>query len=524
MASRKPPAEPTGDEGSSSAEDASTTDSSSTPKGGERQQNRFFSWMRELGVPRQPGWIGGVAAGIGQRLGIDPIIVRGIIVVVAVLGGPALLLYAAAWLLLPDTEDRIHAEELGRGRFDPALIGIGIMSLLSFLPLNQGFWWAGAAFWGDLSLAASLGRALWTGMLLAGIVVFIIVMARRGSAPPTVVPATTDDKPDTIPIPIQPAEQAAESATVAAPTGSGLPPEAPPAPASDAGADELQAWKERQALWKQQHAEWKAQQTATERELRRQHALEVHEKALAASAERAERRRLRKLANPRINAATAWAVLGTSIIAGGIAALASSGNPDVGGHEATIALAVGAITLGLSIVIAGAFRRRSGILSFFAVVAVIAMLVSAAIPRDRSVFIAGVSWGVGGDTRIAVPVGPIYLDTHNSPAAGVTDIWQGSGNAELHVARDASVRVELITESGHLAIYDQNGRAEVFDGVNKLQRLGDDWVWSAVLGPDPEPDRTIRIEQDGGRFIIYDDNADHTPPAEAVLPEEGVQP
>lgn len=274
---------------SSAAEDTSVADDTSTPdRIDEQKPNRFFSWMRELGIPRQPGWLGGVAAGIGGRLDVDPIIVRGIIVVVAVLGGPALLLYAAAWLLLPDREDRIQAEQLGRGRFDPALIGIGIMALLSFLPLNQGFWWAGAAFWGDLSLGASIGRALWTAVLLAGIVAFIIVIARRGTASTTVVPATTDDKPDTIPIPTPPAEQRAESTTAVAPDAVARP-EAPPAPAADAGAEELQAWRERQALWKQQHAEWKAQQSATERELRQQRALEAHERALAASAERAER-------------------------------------------------------------------------------------------------------------------------------------------------------------------------------------------------------------------------------------------
>src|SRR5690554_7739636 len=78
----------------------------------------FFQWMRGLGITREPGWLGGVAAGLGTRLGIDPILVRGILVVVALLGAPALLLYAAAWLLLPDLEGRIHLERLIPGHFD----------------------------------------------------------------------------------------------------------------------------------------------------------------------------------------------------------------------------------------------------------------------------------------------------------------------------------------------------------------------------------------------------------------------
>src|SRR5690606_39828689 len=69
-------------------------------------------------LTREPGWLGGVAAGLAARLGIDPILVRGILVVVALIGAPALLLYAAAWLLLPDLEGRIHLERLTRGHFE----------------------------------------------------------------------------------------------------------------------------------------------------------------------------------------------------------------------------------------------------------------------------------------------------------------------------------------------------------------------------------------------------------------------
>ena len=98
--------------------------------------NPFFTWMRGLGITREPGWLGGVAAGVGVRLGIDPILGRGIFVVVARIGAPALLLYAAAWLLLPDLEGRIHLERLARGQFDGAIIGIGVVAVLAFLPVT----------------------------------------------------------------------------------------------------------------------------------------------------------------------------------------------------------------------------------------------------------------------------------------------------------------------------------------------------------------------------------------------------
>ena len=90
--------------------------------------NRFFAWLRSLGIVRQPGWLGGVSAGLATRIGVDPLIVRGGLVVVALLGGPALLLYAAAWLLLPDEQDKIHLEQVTRGRFESAIAGIAAWS------------------------------------------------------------------------------------------------------------------------------------------------------------------------------------------------------------------------------------------------------------------------------------------------------------------------------------------------------------------------------------------------------------
>ncbi len=46
-------------------------------------------------------WLGGVAAGLGQHLGVDALAVRAAFVVLAVLGGFGLALYAGLWLVLP---------------------------------------------------------------------------------------------------------------------------------------------------------------------------------------------------------------------------------------------------------------------------------------------------------------------------------------------------------------------------------------------------------------------------------------
>ena len=51
----------------------------------ERTSGRFFSWIRGLGIERSSDrWFAGVAGGIAAKAGIDPLIVRGIFVVLAI--------------------------------------------------------------------------------------------------------------------------------------------------------------------------------------------------------------------------------------------------------------------------------------------------------------------------------------------------------------------------------------------------------------------------------------------------------
>jgi len=46
--------------------------------------------------------IGGVCAGLGRYLGIDPVLVRIVFVVLAVAGGSGVLAYLLAWVLIPE--------------------------------------------------------------------------------------------------------------------------------------------------------------------------------------------------------------------------------------------------------------------------------------------------------------------------------------------------------------------------------------------------------------------------------------
>lgn len=164
----------------------------SAPYGGPRsgfagRGTRFFDWMRGLGIVRADGWLGGVCAGIAYRLGIDPLIVRGIVVVAALLGAPVLLLYAAAWALLPDRDGRIHLQRLFDGDVQPPIVAIGVLLILSLLPWTGGLWWAGAPFWHDPGWGDIVGRIFWTLVVVGAVIAFVAVAVRRsgpgGAAP-----------------------------------------------------------------------------------------------------------------------------------------------------------------------------------------------------------------------------------------------------------------------------------------------------------------------------------------------------
>lgn len=194
------------------------------PAGLPTGSDRFFSWVRGLGIVRADAWLGGVCGGLAARLRIDPIIVRGIFVVAALIGFPALLVYAIAWALLPDTDGRIHLRELFHGRFDPAMVGILIVTVVSFVPVVPWLWnvmlWPLAAtfggggyppvLWGyDAIWASPLGAfGVILGLALVGGLIFLIVRsaradrlaraqaARQASAPPAPGASTASDSGD----------------------------------------------------------------------------------------------------------------------------------------------------------------------------------------------------------------------------------------------------------------------------------------------------------------------------------------
>ncbi|WP_018682776.1 PspC domain-containing protein [Actinokineospora enzanensis] len=75
-------------------------------------------WATRPRRPRQGRKIAGVAAGIGARYGIDPVIIRVAFAVATFYGGAGIIAYLLGWLFLAEVDDEVSPAEsaVGKGR------------------------------------------------------------------------------------------------------------------------------------------------------------------------------------------------------------------------------------------------------------------------------------------------------------------------------------------------------------------------------------------------------------------------
>jgi len=148
---------------------------------GARPTQNFFDWIRSQGISRgQDRWIGGVASGVAHRFGIDPLIVRGIFVVLAIFAGVGVLLYGVAWALLPEPDGRIHAQEAGAGRWTAGMTGAVITTVIGLPGLGRGVWG-----WGWNGLPGLFWTLFWVGAI-ACLVYFLVQRNRNRNGGNTV--------------------------------------------------------------------------------------------------------------------------------------------------------------------------------------------------------------------------------------------------------------------------------------------------------------------------------------------------
>ncbi len=134
----------------------------------------FFDRVRSWGLVRPIPRSGpGVCRAIGDRWGLDPLIVRLAFVVFALMGALGVLVYGLAWLLLPEADGRIHAEEfLRRGRLSGGFVGSAVLIVVGFGGL------------GSFNLGADHGpRWPFFWFLVAAAIVSFVVYRSRHAGP-----------------------------------------------------------------------------------------------------------------------------------------------------------------------------------------------------------------------------------------------------------------------------------------------------------------------------------------------------
>ena len=392
-----------------------------SPSGG------FFQWIRNLGIVRdsEDRWFAGVASGLAHKAKIDPLIVRGIFVVLAVLGGPGLLLYLFGWLFLPDRSGKIHAEDLMRGRSTPGVV-IGAIFVAVWIIAGITVPWAWSMWPWDLwpftgapsGVSTFFAWVFWIA-IIAGVTYFgHRAIVQRGNAQ-----RAQADRDGTRP-----------------PAASGTVPgehhESPADPAPDWSSDfsaKAEAWgkdfSDKTATWSK----------------------DFTEKTDSWSAEYAEKYEVTRLPRGHLLITLALALLA----AGGSALWAMSVNLDArsmlpwsSAGAILIALLAATAVCALSIIVAGARGKRSGPIGFFGFLGVLAILITIAVPWGSRFFLFG-DRHIGSEAPGVVSIaGNMTVDlTDFDPRQDDLELVasQGFGNVEVVVpdSRPATITVRV---------------------------------------------------------------------------------
>jgi phage shock protein PspC (stress-responsive transcriptional regulator) len=409
----------------------------------------FFDWIRATGVRRgQDGWAAGVCAGIARRTGLDPLLVRGIFLVVAVLGGPALLVYAAGWALLPDAEGSIHAEGLVHGVFDPAMIAIMTLSILGIAPWGRGIWVRGAPDWlGMPDWLETLLSTAWTVLLIAGIIWLIVYLVRRYHD---------------LPRPTMPPPTAGDGGSDGGPDGGSR-------GGPDGGSAPHPSWQ--WGAWSSSRDDsWRSayDQDRTDRDrARREHAQDRRERDRERAQERRQRDQERRARERERNAVrrerascrqpSAGFVAISLGLAVAIGALTGLSAYATGWSDAPVVIGIAAcvVVLGIATAVAGIRGRESGGLGFFSFLAVIALVLVGVLPSGTRIIPFGDTvWDVTAQqdaeshyTMIAgsptLDLRPLSHAPDDAADGRQVDLWLGAGTTTVIVPDDVPAEVTV---------------------------------------------------------------------------------
>lgn len=150
------------------------------PPGGDTF-DRVGSRLKTLRRSRSDRVVAGVCGGVARGLGLDPLFMRVLVAVLALVGGAGVLLYALGWLLLPEDDGRRSVAE--RAATGPRQPGSGRPIVLAVVLLVVAL------------VAVSSVFHRWDGPLLLALAVVGLVLwidRRADRLPPAPLPAPGD--------------------------------------------------------------------------------------------------------------------------------------------------------------------------------------------------------------------------------------------------------------------------------------------------------------------------------------------
>jgi len=135
--------------------------------------DRFFDWLRSIDLRRdgEDKWLAGVCSGIATRLGVDPIVIRAVLVLLVVMGGLGITVYLIAWAFLPNDKEDIVAERALR---DGDVLGIVLLVVIGLSLIGN------TGFAGDVP-----GMSwVWWVVIPVGLVVWLVTRKRNPQPAP----------------------------------------------------------------------------------------------------------------------------------------------------------------------------------------------------------------------------------------------------------------------------------------------------------------------------------------------------
>jgi phage shock protein PspC (stress-responsive transcriptional regulator) len=422
----------------------------------------FFDWVRSLGFVRgQDRWLAGVCGAVAARTGLDPLIVRGIAVVIAILGGPIFFLYAVGWALIPDQSGRSLVEQAARQVFEPAMIAVGVLVFFTFVPWMQGIWWQGPPeIWGMPGWLEVLLRTSWAIGLTVGLILLVIYIAKR--VPSTRIPGAPAPAASSA----APPSATADAPSASTPTSTFVPPippvpEAPTAGSTSTGPSLWDDWTGKTAP-----ADTAAYGAASSNSMPSGStptgpapygssptgpASRPAASALAFDPDRyraAHRRR-------QLGAGFISVVAGLALAAGAIAAaVVADGNWSNSAFLVGAAAALAVVALG--IVVAGIIGKEGGWLNGFSIVLASTMVWTAFVPAGSDfVAFGSPTWqySASDSAGFAMIAGAPTIDlaaVDSTPSATdhTVDVWLAFGDVEVVLPKNRTVLVEAANLAG----------------------------------------------------------------------------